>query len=385
MAPPDSLSDFIEYKYRSDGPHTKRLLIFFLPGNPGVVEYYRDFLSDLHKDLTNDGPVTQPSARKDSLQERIPHITTYGHSLAGFELQASWPSSRDESWPVCMRDGPPFDLYQQIEGVKFRLNEAVRRYNDRVDDDAEPLKVVLVGHSVGSYMLMEVVDWWQREIAGEGKGLEKTAKWEVVSGVCLFPTVVDIVKSPKGKVMKWVLAIPGLQWAAWLLATLLTTLISPIRIWNWPAELTPGSNPSSANTAITAALLHSPLGVRQTIHLAADEMRQIQHDKWHPSNVWGASDPDIDITETSVKASAASPRTKLFFYWGRDDYWVDNSSRDRVIEKRARRVDGAGQGGRPTMVVDRHGMDHCFSLERAHGKIVAGQVAEWVREVVGGS
>ncbi|KAK4501209.1 hypothetical protein PRZ48_007016 [Zasmidium cellare] len=382
MASPQPLEDVVEYRYRSEGPHRKRLLIFFLPGNPGVVEYYRDFLSDLHKNLTNNNSATEPSARKDSLQDRVSSITTYGHSHAGFELRTGWPGPHDLTPPSCMSRGPPFDLHQQIEGVKVRLTDAVRHYNDGVDGDAEQLKVVLVGHSVGSYMLMEVVDWWQKEVFGKKAGAGM-GKWEVVGGVCLFPTVVDLEKSPRGKVMRWVLAIPGLQWAAWLLAAFLVAYISPIHYWNWPAALTPGDKPSRTSVETTEAFIKSPTGVRQTIYLAADEMHQIRHDKWHPSHVWGAQDPTVDVTKTSVKASAATPRTKLFFYWGRDDYWVDNTSRNRLIEKRARRVDNETHAGRPTMVIDQHSMDHCFSLEREHGRIVAGQVAEWVREVVG--
>lgn len=182
------------------------------------------------------------------------------------------------------------------------------------------------------------------------------------------------------------MAIPGLQWAAWLLATFLCWFVSPVRIWDWPAALTPGDNPPPENARITQSFIASPTGVRQTIYLAADEMKQIRKDKWHPSHVWGSLDPAIKATESSIKAFPVAPRTKLYFYWGRDDYWVDNTTRNKLIELRARRADDKvpASKGRPTMVIDRHNMDHCFSLERDHARIVAAQVADWVRELVDG-
>lgn len=109
-------------------------------------------------------------------------------------------------------------------------------------------------------------------------------------------------------------------------------------------------------------------------------MRQIREDKWHPSHVWGALDPGVVTTEADVDKPGAA-RTKLFFYWGRDDYWVDNGLRNKLIERRAGGADGKGQLMRPTMMIDTHEIDHCFSLDRGHCEIVAKQAAEWVREL----
>lgn len=167
-------------------PHTKRLLIFFLPGNPGVVRYYGHFLADLHNNLVT---------------ENLHHfdiITTYGHSHPGFELG---DPSRLLSPPIT-GGGPPYNLKQQIEGTIYRLKETARAYAGGDDAKYEPLKVVLVGHSVGSYMLMEIVDWWQKQQALNKPGDPRNVEFQLVGGVCLFPTVVDLVKSPRGKIMK---------------------------------------------------------------------------------------------------------------------------------------------------------------------------------------
>jgi hypothetical protein len=73
--------------------------------------------------------------------------------------------------------------------------------------------------------------------------------------------------------------------------------------------------------------------------MAADEMRTITSDKWS-DDVWGMS---------NVK----DPVTRLFFYFGRDDHWVAERTRDEIIELR---------GGGPTMVVCEEGLPHAFVL-----------------------
>lgn len=53
------------------------------------------------------------------------------------------------------------------------------------------MKVILVGHSVGSYIALELIRKWQE--GGMGKGIN-------ILGACLlFPTVTHIAKSPSGR------------------------------------------------------------------------------------------------------------------------------------------------------------------------------------------
>jgi hypothetical protein len=76
--------------------------------------------------------------------------------------------------------------------------------------------------------------------------------------------------------------------------------------------------------------------------MAADEMRTITSDKWS-DDVWGVS-------------TANEPLTRLFFYFGRNDHWVAERTRDEIIELRGR-VDGG-----PTMSVCELGLPHAFCL-----------------------
>lgn len=73
--------------------------------------------------------------------------------------------------------------------------------------------------------------------------------------------------------------------------------------------------------------------------MAADEMRTITSDKWG-DDVWGA---------------ACEPVAKLFFYFGRNDHWVAEQTRDEIVALR-------GREGGPTMVVCEEGLPHAFCL-----------------------
>lgn len=87
---------------------------------------------------------------------------------------------------------------------------------------------------------------------------------------------------------------------------------------------------------------HSNWGSR---HMAADEMQTITSDKWS-DDVWGMS---------NVK----DPVTQLFFYFGRNDHWVAERTRDEVIELRGRTE------GSPKMVVCEEGLPHAFVLSES--------------------
>ncbi|KAI9859675.1 MAG: hypothetical protein M1813_006606 [Trichoglossum hirsutum] len=133
-------------------------LIFFIPGNPGLISYYGPFLSTLSSLLAEEGVAT----------------CVYGHALAGFEA----PS------------GPPVGLLDQIlrtENVLHAFVDARRRADSR-----NRTKAILVGHSVGAYILLEIVRR-HRSSAGGSRG-----NVDIIGGILLFPTVVDIAKSALG-------------------------------------------------------------------------------------------------------------------------------------------------------------------------------------------
>lgn len=120
-----------------------------------------------------------------------------------------------------------------------------------------------------------------------------------------------------------------------------------------------GSPPDSA-VETTAAFIKSKCGVRQALHMASDEMQTITSDKWG-DDVWGVS-------------TASEPLTRLFFYFGRNDHWVAERTRDEIIDLR-----GRVEGG-PTMSVCELGLPHAFCLR--HNDIMAEKVADMVMDIV---
>jgi hypothetical protein len=80
--------------------------------------------------------------------------------------------------------------------------------------------------------------------------------------------------------------------------------------------------------------------------MAADEMRTITSDKWN-DDVWGV-------------ATAGEPLAKLFFYFGQNDHWVADQTRDEIIAARGRK-----EGHGPTMLVCEEGLPHAFCLSES--------------------
>ncbi|SMQ53327.1 unnamed protein product [Zymoseptoria tritici ST99CH_3D7] len=328
---------------RGSNDPAKRLLIFFICGNPGLIEYYRAFLEEIQHQLQADG--------------QAKNVILYGASHDGFEIH---PSTKRKP-----AHAPPFSLQEEIESVQRRLQEKA----EELAESGGPIDVVLMGHSVGSYMLLEVITWWQRQ-------REQQALYRIVGGVCLFPTVVDIAKSSKGRSLSWLLGLPFmpgfLQFVARCVASIPTSWI------NWPRLLNPGTE----GIAVTEAMIRSRHSVRQIIHMANQEMHEIKEDKWHPANLWGLlpHEYDFDGADTSTTETHDAPRTRLFFYWGNDDYWVNNDSRDSLIASRAQTSDKKTHS-RAKMMIDQSDIPHPFSMETKHTKIVAAHVAEFIGEL----
>ena len=94
--------------------------------------------------------------------------------------------------------------------------------------------------------------------------------------------------------------------------------------------------------------------------MAAQELQQITSDRF-PKEIWGAADPD---TEQPLPSSQA--RTKLFFYFGMDDRWVANKTRETLVRTRAfpSEISLSERNwmldNRPWMEVDKLGVKHDF-------------------------
>ncbi|KAJ5417138.1 uncharacterized protein N7487_000688 [Penicillium crustosum] len=317
-------------------PSDQKTTIFFISGNPGLIGYYHPFLSLLAKHL--DEP-------KEEYLTSLPSFQIYGCSLSGFEIDELHSSPSPNN-------AVDLDLEGQI---CFAQGKLATLMGDESNGNGKGTrqKVILIGHSVGAYIAMEILRR-HRETSPE-------STFDIVGGAMLFPTVKDIAASPSGQKLTTLLSIiPRLAVVVSFFARLLTFLL-PASLLRSVVRLVMGDPPVHALDA-TCAFLKSRGGVRQALHMAADEMRTITSDKWS-DDVWGA-------------ASAREPIAKLFFYFGRNDHWVADQTRDEIVAVRGQKGGRAG----PTMVVCEEGLPHAFCLK--HSEVMARKVAGMVGQIV---
>jgi hypothetical protein len=147
-----------------------------------------------------------------------------------------------------------------------------------------------------------------------------------------------------------------------------------------------------AGAAITAQFLQSKHGVRQALHMAKDELAQLTHDQWS-EEFWGVSAPGI-ASSTALEGAAGriaelpqsqhpeNAHTQLHFYWGSDDHWIAQDTRDKIIATRARTEGKNGDERKPIMEIDGHGIGHAFCLTELGNQVVAKKCADWISGLV---
>lgn len=154
-----------------DSDNTQDYLIFMIGGNPGLISYYEPFLSTLHALLS-------ASTFSESAQFYI-----YASSLPGFE-NATLANGDEASEPV--------GLQQTVKTTEDMIYEQILLHRKATPSTDAPPKVILMGHSVGGYILLEIIRRHKRRVE---TGAED---FDLIGGILLFPTIVNIAKSPLG-------------------------------------------------------------------------------------------------------------------------------------------------------------------------------------------
>jgi len=303
-------------------------LLLFLPGNPGLINYYRGFLWHLH--LLH------------------PHITILGASHAGF---TPIPPSTRHNAPWAWKWGPgPWPLSQQVAMKRALLEHAVSQLPSATT--AEPRKVILVAHSMGAYLSLELIT---SLLSAPAQGLR------VVGGVMLFPTVMHIARSPQGRLMSPFLGNGVVQWAAGWAAHVASWM--PVGAVERVVGMATGQPTEAAS--VTAVLVTDPGIVQQTLSLAAEEMVVIDRDTWE-EEVWNAG----GLWEGKERKGG------MVFVFGRGDRWVAEQTREEILEMR-----GDGKGGGARMVVEERGLPHGFCIY--HGEVMAELCESWLSDILG--
>lgn len=278
-------TNFISCPCESD----TRCLVFLIPGNPGIISYYTDFLHDLAACL---------DPGRDSCTANPERFIIQGSSLPGFEL--SGPVD-----PVVRDEKPPFGLRKQVENVECIIErQCLTCFEDREkaispspsnNDTPGAIRLVLIGHSIGAYIMLEVIRRWREQcsVLAQNPGL----RVEIVGGIALFPTIVDIAKSENGRRLSALLRTGLLIPAAWYLSVTAAAFLPQVVVSTLLGYST--AMPQWA-ADITAAFLRTPSCVHQSLHMARDEMNLVLEDNWD-SVIWGSCPvPGGPVSLTSV-------------------------------------------------------------------------------------
>lgn len=96
--------------------------------------------------------------------------------------------------------------------------------------------------------------------------------------------------------------------------------------------------------------------------MASYELLEISQDTW-TNELWGETE-HMEPAQNDKHPNAKTERPRLYFYWGENDHWVGDNTRDSLIATRARQVGKAGDEAKPQMEIDRLGIPHAFCIRR---------------------
>nr|XP_028578171.1 lipid droplet-associated hydrolase [Podarcis muralis] len=275
-----------------------KALLLVIPGNPGLPGYYRAFLKKLYSCLNQQYPVWV--------------VGQAGHCKLPQGMKMI-----EETDVNKLNDG--FGLRGQIEHKLSFIRKNVPK----------DVKLVLIGHSIGAYMIIEM--------------MKRAQDVEILRSLLLFPTVERMAESPQGKIMT-----PLLTWFRYPLYMLsYFTSFLPDRIKHFVLRLASVIlHLDDATLATTIDFLNFD-SVVNAVYLGNQEMKQV-----------------VERDNTGIRKHLK----KLTFYYGTIDCWCplqyyEEMKRDfpdgdiRLCEK---------------------GLKHAFVI--GSSEEMAEMVADWVRD-----
>lgn len=322
-------------------PETRHCLIYFLTGNPGLIDYYVPFFSHLRTIL-------------DNIEVQRNHkvtFTIYGRNLAGFD--------DDHPVPFNTTDNLPHDVEYVINDC-FKHLLAANAIAGPGPRTGEPYdEIILMGHSLGTYIALELFHRHLHSLppVTDVSSSPEIPQLNLKSGILLFATIAHLAKSPKGVYLNFIRRHPFLARNMPRTAEALLSLL-PTAVIRWFTSTILKMPPSAAAT--TTRFLTSRDGVYQALYLGMDEMAVISEESW-AEELW-------EIGDEAVAHAHEIP--KFFIFFGKQDHWVANEYRDKFIESReehASRDDvPKHKRGRTRIVVDEGDLPHDFCISKFH-------------------
>ncbi|OAA58123.1 hypothetical protein SPI_07008 [Niveomyces insectorum RCEF 264] len=326
-----------------------RFIVYIVPGNPGLISFYAAFASTLARLL-------EDTATRHNVSVRI-----CGKSLTGFETESSRNAKRRGS--PCVSDGPA-GLVETVLAAEADAHDLARDLVGSSSTSAKaPAKVILVGHSVGAYISMELLRRHSVEEddpadpADPATPLKRTA---VAGSILLFPVLTHIARSRSGLLYARFLTLKYLATVVALLVKMVLFCVPPSLLYLLVRLVTRFPPPAAATVT---AFLESKHGIKQALYLAGDEMRTILEDRW-----------SCDVWEGCPSGSRP-----VYMYFGRQDAWVPDDARADLI-----RTHGSGPGpngvAKKYAVIDREDIPHAWCID--HSDAVAKNILPWINDII---
>lgn len=271
-------------------PQRDRLVLLFIPGNPGVIEFYREYLQCLFALISQHEPNLDIMAVQHAGHGTVPSTTEFDHIISTEYLS--------DKELFIRRNGMKGDsLFGYGHGC-YTLKEQVDHKCALIDEVlcTEGTRLVLIGHSVGAYMAVECMKRFEEDV-------------EFFLG--LFPTIENIGKSTKAQEMRLLLNPVGKE--------LVKLLSMPLQYVKKDylvalAKVIAGMTDEEADITIKELILSGPKTVENCVGLGIDEMNKI-------------NDLDLHFYDRNIH--------KMVLYYGKGDKWTEPSENyyEKMIER----------------------------------------------------
>ncbi|XP_015265563.1 PREDICTED: lipid droplet-associated hydrolase [Gekko japonicus] len=276
-----------------------RLLFLVIPGNPGFTGYYWTFIQALYCGLNRQYPVWV--------------VSHAGHCRVPHDMEIVEDTDVKELDDV-------FGLCGQTEHKLNFLRKTV----------PQDMKLVLIGHSIGCYIALEMI--------------KQAPELEVIRCVMLFPTIERMAQSPQGKIMTPLLC----QFRYIVYMPIYLIMLLPQKIKSILVRFVLRGLKHHDESSVMASLdLANMDCVANVMYLASQEMRKV-----------------VERDSSTIKKHLK----KLTFYYGATDLWCPVQYYE---EMKAEFPDG-------DIRLCEKGIRHAFVLEAS--KEVAAMVTEWVQD-----
>uniref|UniRef100_A0A1B0CG66 Lipid droplet-associated hydrolase n=2 Tax=Lutzomyia longipalpis TaxID=7200 RepID=A0A1B0CG66_LUTLO len=282
-----------------DGGDKKKVIVI-IPGNPGYKAFYDEFALELYNTLDKEIPIIQTGHLG---QERL--CRHYDRNL------------------------PPLNDNKQLYGLDNQVKHKIDIIKNAVPENHE---IFLVGHSIGSWMILEMLK--NTEIRKQTKKC-----------FLLFPTIERMAESPNGQIFCRYNAL----FAPLLIFLTKLFCLAPRFLRNFIVSLYLYMSSLDGKLKIILRRFIHPEVVQRSLVLAQEEMIRVR-------------DLDIRIIEEN--------KSVLKLYYGTTDGWVPVQYYEEICQK-IPEIDAE---------LDSDNIEHAFVLKSS--KVMAQKTSLWIKNLV---